>query len=151
MQMKSALVIAFAVLLSVGSLCATYLYSARGKRPPDETDRYQLKQYNRGSIVGVALLDKKIGRVWFLREIVDEKGKRVRDEFREEAVSELWETEESIAAGLPGLAEYEGRLSFRIKQLTRPRTVTEANTEAVIESFAQAAKGLPKSSQKPEK
>ena len=54
MQTKPALVIALSVLLSVWTVCATYLYRLRGDKPTDQTDRYQLKEYNQGKIVGLA-------------------------------------------------------------------------------------------------
>jgi len=151
MQTKSAMVIALAMLLSVATLCGTYLYSARGKKPVDQSDRYEVKEYNQGIIRGLALVDKKIGRVWLLTAIVDDKGKTVRDEFREAAVSELWDTEDSIPAHGTELSEYQRKMSYSIKELTRPASVTEADRQAATEPLTLPLSASPKSGQKPEK
>ncbi len=68
-----------------------YLLRKSEQETEDSPVRYSLKDYRHGNIVGLALVDQKIGRVWLLASVKDSKGKKDRDEFQELGVNGLWE------------------------------------------------------------
>lgn len=90
----------------------------------DETDpprRYEMTEYRNGPIVGQALLDTKLGRLWTLTNIVNSAGKTVRTEFQEIGVENLWKSEDEAPADLA---------EWRVKKLTRPAAIQRAEEQA---------------------
>ncbi len=98
MTTRSAIVLGLAGVVSVGMACATLLYitnaKARERVTIDAPYRYELKDFGQGSLIGVALLDKETGRIWFLRRITDEKSKGIHESFEETSVEDLWPKED---------------------------------------------------------
>jgi hypothetical protein len=101
----------------------------------DPPRRYEMMEYRNGTIVGLTLLDTKVGRTWLLTNLTDSGGKTVRTEFNEVSVQNLWESEDE-------LNEFEKSVSFakwamdrdanvkRVKDLTRPIAIQQAENQA---------------------
>jgi hypothetical protein len=87
----------------------------------DPPRRYEMMEYRNGPIIGQALLDTKLGRLWTLTNIVNSAGKTVRTEFQENGVENLWKSEDEAPADLA---------LWRVKKLTRPAAIQRAEEQA---------------------
>jgi len=87
----------------------------------DPPRRYEMMEYRNGPIVGQALLDTKLGRLWTLTNIVNSAGKTERTEFKEISVENLWKSEDEASADLA---------LWRVKKLTRPTAIQRAEDQA---------------------
>jgi hypothetical protein len=100
----------------------------------DPPRRYEMMEYRNGAIVGQALLDTKLGRLWTLTNIVNPAGKTERTEFKEISVEDLWESEDEADSLRPHedqetFIREEHRLS-RLRALTRPAAIQRAEDQA---------------------
>ena len=104
----------------------------------DASVRYTLKDYRHGNIVGLSLVDQKVGRVWLLSSITDARGKKDRDEFQEVGVEGMWE-DPKANAGWRFATTDESMKNFYLsreyqdtetKESTLPLLVREARTRA---------------------
>ena len=104
----------------------------------DPVGRYELKEYRHGNIVGLALVDTELGRTWVMSDVVDAKGKKIRTRFQEVGSDDLWETDEEVFDRVEKARDQYmkkatlGRLQelMRLKELTRPRAIQEAEEKA---------------------
>jgi hypothetical protein len=149
MGAKAALIIGLAAVVSVGMVSAAITYTGKAKiafeqekwKAEDGPDRYQLHEFRHGTIVGLALLDKQIGRVWLLSELRGQSGKKVGDRFAELGVEELWKNRDEVLdetlvlnRGSEAAKDAAFALMLReqyLKQLTRPRAVQEADVKGL--------------------
>ena len=99
----------------------------------DSPQRYSLQEYRHGNIVGLALVDQQVGRVWLLTKI--REGKESRDEFHEAAVAGLWEDPEHLEKQTLSSVKDEAIYNFfrktkeedrRTKELTLPLGIQRA-------------------------
>lgn len=163
MPTRAALAFGFSLVLSAAILCTSWLYVTRYKAAEqkalarhaedqsDTAERYELRDYRHGTIAGLALLDKRIGRVWLLTAMMD-KGKKSRDTFHEVDVDQLWETYETISNtfeigyALARSDQERERLSKRqfgeelprwqdLKMRTRPKLVTNTDQQIASEEI----------------
>lgn len=145
MDTKSAITFGLALVISVSLVCGTLIYISKAsiaqapKIPADDTStRYEFKDFRHGNIVGLALLDRQIGRAWLLTQSNDEKGKKVRDEFKELRVEDLWQVDDdfwpilsSPGANVKDVLEMQ-LFERSVKDAARPRAVLAARTEAAL-------------------
>jgi len=120
---------------------STELASSSASNSSDGVRRYQLAEYREGTIAGLALLDSKLGRVWAVTEVLDKGGRKVRDEFQEVGVQDLWDTDDELYDRVQeASSESEKDLWIhartdldRVKQLTRPNAIQKAEQTAYDE------------------
>lgn len=100
----------------------------------DPPRRYEMMEYRNGPIVGQALLDTKLGRVWTITNIVNAAGKTERTEFEEVGVENLWISDDEAIKLFP--LPDQNRFS-RVKDLTRPTAIQQAEKQALAEQLAE--------------
>jgi hypothetical protein len=104
----------------------------------DPPRRYEMMEYRNGQIIGQALLDTKLGRLWTLTNIVNSAGQTERTEFKEISVENLWESEDEAvdmiqSARSDDTIQLLGRANIklsRVKELTRPAAIQRAEEQA---------------------
>jgi len=105
----------------------------------DSSLRYALKDYRHGAIVGLALLDQQVGRVWLLSSIKDSTGKSPgRNEFRELMIDGLWidpntdlDAFRAQDEGTKRFLHSQAYQDHRAKELTLPSIVRKAREAAM--------------------
>jgi hypothetical protein len=100
----------------------------------DPPRRYEMIGYRNGTIVGIALLDTKLGRAWLLTNITDSGGKTVRTEFNEVSVDGLWKSADELYGDKKFSSSKsvrdEADKFFELKKLTRPIAIQRAEDQA---------------------
>jgi hypothetical protein len=102
----------------------------------DTVGRYELREYRHGSIVGLAMIDTKLGRAWVLTDLL-ENGRKTGSRFQEVGVEALWRTDSEAWAKITE-APPDSKLIWlreqqtlaKVKELTRARVIEDAETRA---------------------
>jgi hypothetical protein len=104
----------------------------------DPPRRYEMMEYRNGPMVGHALLDTKLGRIWMLVTLPNSGDKLERVKFEEISVENLWESDDEASdrvadAHTDDMRKFwsgeEQKLS-RLKDLTRPMSIQPAEQQA---------------------
>jgi len=150
MTTKNAVILGLAAVLLVGivsgTLVYTTIYAAKAAEDLEQTklkaaegqnsSRYELREFRHGNTVGLALLDKEIGRVWLLTRMTDPTGRKLRDDFKEVAVEDLWQTTDELFDVFTAAPPFDSKAFTKlttqeqvIKLLSRPKIVRDAEAE----------------------
>lgn len=164
MTTRHTVIISAALVLTVSVFCGTWVHTSKifadsksiPNPPEDKNGRFTFREYHQGNLVGLAMVDTKIGRVWLLTQMTDDRGRRVRDDLVEVAVEGLWksETSDPLPLDSPGTVMQKmlmevWRRTQGTKRYSRPFVVQEANNRINAEMKEKRAEREKRSEQQP--